>query len=456
MFTPVYFVLCTSRTETTYNDILHLISRDTGKKMTPAEIVCDFEFGLISAVQQAFPNAEVVGCFFHFKQALSRRMKFEHITKKEISIAMTPGCLDILAVIDPEFIDPKGIAWVKLEIKRQCATKGCAYSTRQWRSFWRYFHRIWLGKYSVSEWNVFGIANTIVARTNNPLERFNREMNAAFKPHPSLRHFVATIAKMSTGYARKMSNITRDCARKRSAYRGLISRCLQTLMPSKFPLSPTLKTSSSDEDDILDGSSDDDLPSGEVVVESLDPEIEQQAWLHENNIGEFSTRAMDYSAKFDLLNIVSYLLENRIWTGYSTTPIRTAASRGDVKLLQRFYQNGFETPDWFLKHDYISSQLNLAELASLKTKVPLLRWLAEDGLPVTLPIVSSWISESDRVQIVLEELQHEDRELVSWIVTHTRFESENSRRIICDGVQYPSRKMELWFQESFVDLMAHK
>ncbi|KAG2812564.1 hypothetical protein PC112_g15110 [Phytophthora cactorum] len=33
---------------------------------------------------------------------------------------------------------------------------------------------------------MFGIANAVVARTNIPLERFNREMNAAFKPHPNL------------------------------------------------------------------------------------------------------------------------------------------------------------------------------------------------------------------------------------------------------------------------------
>ncbi|KAK1928669.1 hypothetical protein P3T76_015772 [Phytophthora citrophthora] len=291
MFTPVYFVLCTSRTETTYSDILHLISRDTEKKMTPAEIVCDFEFGLISAVQQAFPNAEVVGCFFHFKQALHRRMKFEHITEKEILIAMTPGCLDILTVIDPQFIDPKGIAWVKLEIKGRCATKGCAYSTRQWRNFWRYFHRIWLRKYSVSEWNVFGIANTIVARTNNPLERFNREMNAAFKPHPSLRHFVATIAKMSTEYARKMSNITRGLRQKKKRLPRIDLPMSPDFDAFEVPAESDVEDevssdsdefkesicSSSDVDDTLDSNSDDDLPSGEVVVESLEPETEQHA-----------------------------------------------------------------------------------------------------------------------------------------------------------------------------------
>ncbi|ETP14874.1 hypothetical protein F441_10222 [Phytophthora nicotianae CJ01A1] len=55
----------------------------------------------------------------------------------------------------------------------------------------------------------------IDARTNNLLERFNREMNAAFKPHPNLRQFVSTIGRMSSAYARKQANITQGLARKK-------------------------------------------------------------------------------------------------------------------------------------------------------------------------------------------------------------------------------------------------
>ncbi|POM58982.1 Hypothetical protein PHPALM_36298 [Phytophthora palmivora] len=38
-----------------------------------------------------------------------------------------------------------------------------------------------LERYLITEWDVIGIANTLVARTNNPRECFNRETNAAFK-----------------------------------------------------------------------------------------------------------------------------------------------------------------------------------------------------------------------------------------------------------------------------------
>ncbi|ETO73459.1 hypothetical protein F444_10593, partial [Phytophthora nicotianae P1976] len=215
MYTPVYFVLCTSKNETMYEDILHLIHRDTPKKMTPAEIVCGFKFSLISSVQTQFPNAEVMDCFFNFKQAICRRLKKERLTEDKISIAMAPGVLDTLTAIDPDFVNPKGIAWVKQEIKRKCCEKGCVYSSKEWCNIWRYFRKTWLERYFITEWNIFGITNSVVAQTNNPLERLNREMNAAFKPHPNLRQFVSTIGRMSSAYARKQTNITQGFRRKK-------------------------------------------------------------------------------------------------------------------------------------------------------------------------------------------------------------------------------------------------
>ncbi|KAF4045865.1 hypothetical protein GN244_ATG01695 [Phytophthora infestans] len=196
-FTTVFLFLLT--TETMYEDILHLIHRDTGQKLSPAEVVCDFEFSLLSAVQSQCPNAEVK----------------ERLTEDEILIAVEPGVLDILTVIDPELVDPKGIGWVKQEIKRKCADQGCVYSAQEWRRFWLYFRKTWLERYFITEWNVFGIMNSVVTRTNNPLERFNREMKAALKPHPNLRQFVSTIGRMSSAYARKQASITRCLRRKK-------------------------------------------------------------------------------------------------------------------------------------------------------------------------------------------------------------------------------------------------
>jgi hypothetical protein len=183
---------------------------------------------------------------------------------------MAPGVLDILTVVDPDLVDPKGIAWVKQEIKRRCAVQGVEYSYLHWRKFWTYFRKTWLKRYFITEWNVFGIANSVVVRTNNPLERFNREMNAAMKPHPRLRHFVATIAKMSTAYAQRQSSITRGLRRKKQ-------RPPRIQLPASPDLAAFDVPADSDEDadreeelsDALidsDGSEDAGLPSEDDVT----------------------------------------------------------------------------------------------------------------------------------------------------------------------------------------------
>ena len=42
--------------------------------MSPAEVLTDFELATIQAIELAFPSTEVKGCFFHFAQALNRKI----------------------------------------------------------------------------------------------------------------------------------------------------------------------------------------------------------------------------------------------------------------------------------------------------------------------------------------------------------------------------------------------
>ncbi|OWZ22986.1 hypothetical protein PHMEG_0002195 [Phytophthora megakarya] len=93
----------------------------------------------------------------------------------------------------------------------------------------------------------------------------------------------------------------------------------------------------------------------------------------------------------------------------------------------------------------------------------MLRWLVEHGPPVGLPVamklvmefgyveIASWLSEDIRVQIVLEALQTDKRELLCWVLMRTQFDCEESFRLIRDGVQCAPNTMLLWFQENLVD-----
>lgn len=244
LYVPVFYALTSRRTEDMYWDLLHQIIQTTDQQLSPAEVICDFETGLINAISTQFPNAEVIGCMFHFKQALQKRLKKLRIPKAEIAIAMTKGVVDMLTVIDPERIESHGITWVKREIKARCTSVDLRYSRLKWREFWVYFRRTWISKYPPSLWNVFGLDNQLVARTNNPLERFNRELNTVIStPHPSVPVFVAKINALSRNYVDRLEGIPRSRSRR------IPRETIQLPTPVTFTDEPLDYTSGEEEDD---------------------------------------------------------------------------------------------------------------------------------------------------------------------------------------------------------------
>eukprot|EP00644_Phytophthora_capsici_P018272 jgi/Phyca11/127414/e_gw1.68.156.1 len=100
--------------------------------------------------------------------------------------------LDVLTILSYEQIDPQGIDYVSSRIKEALKEEDCEYSDSKWIGFWLYFRRTWIETYPPEIWNVCGINRQLVNRTNNPLERYNRELNNEFPTRrPSIRTFVS-------------------------------------------------------------------------------------------------------------------------------------------------------------------------------------------------------------------------------------------------------------------------
>jgi hypothetical protein len=80
--------------------------------------------------------------------------------------------------------------------------------------FWSYFVATWMRRYDPQTWNIFHLKSNpdaLLNRTNNPLERFNRELNDRFPvAHPSMSIFISTIQKISVDYAATLANISRQ------------------------------------------------------------------------------------------------------------------------------------------------------------------------------------------------------------------------------------------------------
>lgn len=101
----------------------------------------------------------------------------------------------------------QGPLWVQKKITTDCLAQGIVVSTEKWTKFGKYFKRTWITTFPPSLWYIEPYTKALLSRTNNPLERFNRETNAAFPaPHPNLAYFVGCIEVL----ARRYANLTYD------------------------------------------------------------------------------------------------------------------------------------------------------------------------------------------------------------------------------------------------------
>ncbi|KAK1940576.1 hypothetical protein P3T76_008027 [Phytophthora citrophthora] len=126
-----------SKSEWSYWHALHLLKVSTDMNMERGTVTYDFEQTPIKDVGDQFTEATALGCLFHFKQAIRRRMAKLHFLTKEISVAMRPQMLDVLTILPHEQINPQGVEHTTVWIKEE--DKGCGYSEGKCEGFWRYF-----------------------------------------------------------------------------------------------------------------------------------------------------------------------------------------------------------------------------------------------------------------------------------------------------------------------------
>lgn len=81
-------------------------------------------------------------------------------------------------------------------------------------AFWKYFVKTWTQYYDVTSWNLFHMIgdpsarSQLLQRTNNCLERYNREMNEAYPvAHPNISMFVSVIKQKSNEYLSRIKRV---------------------------------------------------------------------------------------------------------------------------------------------------------------------------------------------------------------------------------------------------------
>lgn len=104
----------TGKTEECYWQAFNWLCSEVSE-CSPYCVGVDFERAFFKQVSIHFPNAKLIGCLFHFKQAAMKKMKEMAIEMDQISFAMKTGVYDLLTVIPVEDLQ-KGIAYVRTKI----------------------------------------------------------------------------------------------------------------------------------------------------------------------------------------------------------------------------------------------------------------------------------------------------------------------------------------------------
>jgi hypothetical protein len=213
MYVPIFYVLMQSKNEMAYKHAFCMYVAATGDSMEVINATCDFEKGLINALKDQFQKP-VVGCEFHWKQAIRRKLLELNVPRDKISDLMDAnGLINLLTTIPIEEIESKGIPYIRARFNE-------GQHKSKFDTFWKYFVATWMTQYNPEDWNINRGRNNdlseedILNRTNNPLERFNRKMNGYFPcRHPAMVQYVTGIRQLSMDYSNELDSIRRGRTR---------------------------------------------------------------------------------------------------------------------------------------------------------------------------------------------------------------------------------------------------
>jgi len=202
-YVPIFYILL-SRKQCTYYHAFQQVICASNWQIKAKTVTADFEQALLKAIQYQFPEGPFIGCIFHWKQAIQRKLLDRHISKETISQLMdNDGPINVLTVIPINKIVTKGVPYVRSK------TNEVGYE-ENFNEFWKYFISAWIKKYNPNTWNCIDDKHDeiIVNRTNNPIERYNRTLNALFpNAHPTVQKFVQAIDLESLSFVKNLELI---------------------------------------------------------------------------------------------------------------------------------------------------------------------------------------------------------------------------------------------------------
>ena len=143
VFFPASFILMSSKSMEAYELVLRVLKSWYKKEESfPKRITTDFEIGLVKSIELVFPSQfEIVGCYFHFKQAIYRKLKKFGAAEHTTFLTNLSGTLTLVTINDIY------IALDYFEEKEHDQKLG-----KVVQKFSDYFEEFWISKFEY--WNI--------------------------------------------------------------------------------------------------------------------------------------------------------------------------------------------------------------------------------------------------------------------------------------------------------------
>ncbi|XP_032690403.1 uncharacterized protein LOC116853433 [Odontomachus brunneus] len=166
------------RTIQNYIDVLRKVCNVL--KIIPDTVMSDFEKAEKPALHTVFPSAKIIGCFFHYSQALVRNAGKHGILKDD---GYESGLSAIKLLKSLAFL-PKKLIEEGFELISKIIFKDCPYL----QSFFNYYKKTWIDNFKPDSFCVF----QEIYRTNNVSKKHNRELRENLKKHTTIFIFSNT------------------------------------------------------------------------------------------------------------------------------------------------------------------------------------------------------------------------------------------------------------------------
>ena len=194
---PVLFALLPGKSRAVYHRLLEWIGNQL-EDVTPEVIHIDFEMAMLQELTASFPGSRIVGCNFHFEQALWRKVQdFGEVRaryREDDDFAFNIRMLAALAFVP--------VAEVVSSFEMLLNEEFFVTNYDLLEGLIAYFEDTWIGRprgagerraprFSLSLWNVYDVTIEGVGRTNNKVEGFHRGFKVSLgATHPTMYKLV--------------------------------------------------------------------------------------------------------------------------------------------------------------------------------------------------------------------------------------------------------------------------